>query len=844
MKVLVIGCGMVGIQFCEILKKFDINQLIELSIFGEERFPPYNRVLLSEYFSHFDYKQLFLKPKNWFKERSINIIQEKVTEIKPDQKIIFTNQNSYSFDKLIIATGSYPFVPPIEGLNSEELQFSCFAPESENKNLFVYRTIQDLERIYKKAKESKKCIVVGGGLLGLEAGRACLNLGLETSIVELENRLMPQQLDEEGGYLLTKKIQELGVKVYLKSFIKKIYEKNNKLYVTLNNDEKLETDFVIFSVGIRPRDELARKCGISTGSRGGIVVNSFMQTSYKDIYAIGEVALFDNKIYGLVLPGYQMAEVAAKHILQIVYPSVEIKDFKTPFLVTKLKVIGLEVASFGKINGENTYEIKYKNEDSFIYKKIIFDKKTKKILGGIFLGDLTNFSLISQKVEEEYYHSKSELTFQNIENLLFTNQNAAKLSFSLEDFIVCKCNGINKKQILNSIGENKIQDLETLKLITNAGTGCGGCINFLQEILDSEFKVTQKNYKKFICEHFHYTRTELFNLIKIKKYKTFKEVLKNHGQGIGCEICKPAIASILASLWNTHVLKEETIQDTNDKFLANIQKGGSYSIVPRIPGGEITPDKLIAIGKIAKKYNLYCKITGGQRIDLFGAQLDDLPSIWNELINAGFESGHAYAKGLRTVKSCVGSTWCRFGVQDSTSLAIKIENRYKGLRAPHKIKAAVSGCIRECAEAQSKDFGIIATEKGWNLYVCGNGGAKPQHAVLLAQDLSEETLIKYIDRFLMYYIKTADKLTRTATWFNQLEGGLEHLKDVIINDSLGIASELEDLMENSLKNYKCEWKEAIENIEIKKKFKTFVNTIQKDPSIVFKSVREQKVPLK
>ncbi|MDX2188922.1 MAG: nitrite reductase (NAD(P)H), partial [Bacteroidota bacterium] len=324
------------------------------------------------------------------------------------------------------------------------------------------------------------------------------------------------------------------------------------------------------------------------------------------------------------------------------------------------------------------------------------------------------------------------------------------------------------------------------------------------------------------------------------KLKYYDEVLDKHGKGDGCEICKPAVASILASLWNDNILKQSPIQDSNDRFLANIQRGGTYSVVPRIPGGEITPDKLIVIGNVAKKYGLYTKITGGQRIDLFGAHVGDLPYIWEELIQAGFESGHAYGKALRTVKSCVGTTWCRFGLQDSVSFAIHIEERYRGLRAPHKLKSAVSGCIRECAEAQSKDFGIIATEKGYNLYLCGNGGSKPQHAQLFATDCSEELIIKYIDRFLMFYIKTAEPLSRTATWFNKLEGGMPYLKSVLIDDSLGICEELEKEMQYMVDTYKCEWKEAVENPEIRKRFTHFVNKPEtKDPTVVFEPLRDQ-----
>jgi nitrite reductase (NADH) large subunit len=314
--------------------------------------------------------------------------------------------------------------------------------------------------------------------------------------------------------------------------------------------------------------------------------------------------------------------------------------------------------------------------------------------------------------------------------------------------------------------------------------------------------------------------------------------------GEGCEICKPAVASILASTWNEYVLKREHVglQDTNDRYLANIQKDGTYSVVPRLAGGEVTPDQLIVLGLVAKKYGLYTKVTGGQRIDMFGARLDQLPAIWSELVAAGFESGHAYGKALRTVKSCVGSTWCRYGVQDSVGLAVRVENRYKGLRAPHKLKGAVSGCARECAEAQGKDFGVIATERGYNLYVCGNGGMKPQHAVLLASDVDEPTLVRYLDRFLMFYVRTADRLQRTASWLNALEGGIEYLKSVVIDDSLGICAELEADMDRVIDAYQCEWKTTVEDPERVAAFRPFVNSDDPDPSVAFVRERNQHRP--
>jgi nitrite reductase (NADH) large subunit len=423
------------------------------------------------------------------------------------------------------------------------------------------------------------------------------------------------------------------------------------------------------------------------------------------------------------------------------------------------------------------------------------------------------------------------------------NKNAAAGVSALPDSaLICSCESVSKGAICCAVKDYGIADLNGIKKVTKAGTGCGGCIPMVKDIINEALKQQGKSVKTNICAHFEYSRQELFDLVKVHAIKTFDEALDKFGKGAGCEVCKPALASILASAWNDFILKQATIQDTNDRYLANIQKGGTYSVVPRIPAGEITPEKLIVIGQIAKKYNLYCKITGGQRIDMFGAHIHELPYIWEELIAAGFESGHAYGKSVRTVKSCVGSTWCRFGLHDSVGFAIEIENRYKGLRSPHKLKSAVSGCVRECAEAQSKDFGLIATEKGWNLFVCGNGGSKPQHAQLLASDIDEKLCIKYIDRFLMFYIKTAEPLTRTSTWLNKLEGGIEYLKEVIVDDSLSIGEKLEEEMQLLIDAYQCEWKETVNNPEIRKRFSHFVNSSEPDPTVKFRKERGQKLP--
>ncbi len=579
---------------------------------------------------------------------------------------------------------------------------------------------------------------------------------------------------------------------------------------------------------------------MEVSSRGGIVVNEYLQTSDPKIFAIGECALYEQMIYGLVAPGYEMAEVLAENLCK------GSKTFQGFDMSTKLKLIGIDVASFGNpaIKEPACRTIIFEDTHSGTYKRINISNDGKYLLGGILIGDATAYNMLLQTVNNKL------LLPPNPEDLILgtrgaggEDQAASGITSLPDEALICSCEGITKLQICDAVTANACETVDAVKKCTKAGTGCGGCMPMVKDLLVYTMKANGKYVRNVICEHFSYSRQELYDLVHIHEIKSYNEVLDQLGTGDGCEVCKPLVASILASLWKEMILAKgnDTAQDSNDRFLANIQKGGSYSVVPRIPAGEITPEKLIVIGQVAQKYNLYTKITGGQRIDLFGAHLTDLPLIWEELIAAGFESGHAYGKGLRTVKSCVGSTWCRFGLHDSVSFAVRIEERYKGLRTPHKFKGGVSGCIRECAEAQSKDFGIIATEKGWNLYVCGNGGSKPQHAKLLATDLDSDTCVRYLDRFLMFYMRTADPLARTATWLNKMEGGIDYLRNVIVNDGIGMADTWEKEMEQQVQLYKCEWKEAVENPAIRKRFNHFVNAPgEKDPSIAFTEMRGQK----
>ncbi|HET9442859.1 MAG TPA: nitrite reductase large subunit NirB, partial [Acidimicrobiales bacterium] len=813
----VVGNGMVGHKLLEILVERGATAEWDLVTFCEEPRLAYDRVGLSSFFTGTSAEELSLVAPGFFEGAGLEVhVGDAVATIdRAGCKVVSVKGVVIAYDALVLATGSYPFVPPVPG--------------HDLPGCHVYRTIDDLEAIRADAGGRRVGAVVGGGLLGLEAANALRSLGLETHVVEFAPRLMPVQVDDGGGEALRRRIEDLGVAVHTSMATTELVAGpgGRVAGMRFKEGDDLDVDLVVFSAGIRPRDQLARDCGLEVGERGGVVVDDACRTSDPRIYAIGECALAEGRIWGLVAPGYQMARVVAGRLLG------GDEAFEGADLSTKLKLMGIDVASFGDAFAATpgARSIVFDDPVANVYKRLVVSADGSSVLGGVLVGDASMYQTLVQMARGDMP------TPPRPDELVLPARSGATATAAMgveslaDTAMVCSCNSVTKGAICSAVAGGVV-DIPGLKKCTAAGTGCGGCVPLVTDLLKSELRKSGVEVRNNLCEHFDYSRQELFEVVRVNRLTSFSQVLNDHGRGLGCEICKPAVASMLASLGlgGTYVLDraQAPLQDTNDHFLANIQRDGTYSVVPRVPGGEITPDQLIALGRIAKDFGLYTKITGGQRIDLFGARVDQLPEIWRRLIAVGMESGHAYGKALRTVKSCVGSTWCRYGVQDSTSMAIELELRYRGLRAPHKIKSAVSGCTRECAEAQSKDFGVIGTEKGWNLYVCGNGGMKPQHAQLLAADLDGDTLIRYIDRFLMYYIRTADRLERTATWLNKLEGGLDHLRAVVVDDALGIAEELEADMAHHVATYECEWKATIDDPEKMRRFRTFVNADEPD----------------
>ncbi|QPP08998.1 nitrite reductase large subunit [Streptomyces bathyalis] len=846
--IVLIGHGMVGQRFLEALAARGTTATARVVVLCEESRPAYDRVRLTSYFSGTAPDELALAEQDFITSHGIELhLEDPATGIDVDRRTVTSRSGrTINYDALVLATGSSPFVPPVPGRDST----GCF----------VYRTLDDLLAIETYAKSAARAgVVVGGGLLGLEAAGALRGLGLRTHIVELSDRLMALQVDAGGGSALRRTLEgmELDVRTGVAGERIEADAAGAVTGMALSDGSHIPADMVIFAAGIRPRDQLGRDAGLAVGERGGIVVDDRCRTDHPDVYAIGECAMAaDGTVYGLVAPGYEMAETAADAVTARLAPPApeESRAFTGADTSTKLKLLGVDVASFGDAHGtaEDSLDVVYSDSRAGVYKKLVVSPEGT-LLGGVLVGDAESYGTLRALTGSVPPVPPESLVLPaGAGDSSTTALGPAALP---DDAVVCNCHNIDKGTVRAAVSEHGCTDVPSVKKCTKAGTGCGSCVKVLGQIVDAELEANGVTVDKGLCGCFAYTRSELYEIVRTLRVTSFAGLLDSHGreqarQGEGCEVCKPAVASIIASLAPSigaegHVLDGEqaALQDTNDHFLANLQRNGSYSVVPRVPGGEITPEKLIVIGEVARDFGLYTKITGGQRIDMFGARVDELPAIWTRLVEAGFESGHAYGKALRTVKSCVGSTWCRYGVQDSVRMAIDLELRYRGLRSPHKLKSAVSGCARECAEAMSKDFGVIATSSGWNLYVGGNGGATPRHADLLAQDLSDAELVRLTDRFLMFYIRTADRLERTSAWLERIEGGLGHVRDVVVHDSLGLCEELEALMADHVAHYRDEWSATLADPEKLSRFVSFVNAPGvPDPTVRFVAEREQMKP--
>ena len=828
----VVGGGMVAQRLVEAMRDRDADGRWRITVLAEEPRRPYDRVALTSYFSGRDADDLALGDASLWDDPLVALRRDdEVVAIDRTARTVTTARGrTEHYDHLVLATGSSAWVPPMEGADLE--------------GVFVYRTVDDVAALrgYVERLRATRTVVrgavLGGGLLGLEAAGALQALGAQATVLQVGTHLMSTQIDLGGGEALRRLINGLGVGVRLNAMTTRIrpHRRGGVGRLDLADGGRLDADVVVVAAGVRPRDELARAADLVIGERGGVVVDGSCLTSDPDVSAVGEVACIQGQCIGLVAPGYAMAEVTADRLLG------GAAQFPGADTATKLKLAGVDVASFGDAFGTTpgALEVVWADPVAGVYKKLVMSDDARTLLGGVLVGDASAYASLRPMLGRE-------LPGDPAAYLLPEGGGAPDLELP-DDASVCSCNDVSAGAIRGAVTEHGCTDVAAVKACTRAGTSCGSCLPLVKKLVGTELAKQGIAVSSALCEHFALSRAQLYDAVRVSGVASFTEIVARFGtdaSGRGCDICKPAVASILATTAPAHVLAGEraALQDTNDHVMANLQKDGSYSVVPRIPGGEVTPEGLIAIGAVAQDFGLYTKITGGQRIDLFGARIDQLPLIWRRLVDAGFESGHAYGKSLRTVKSCVGSTWCRFGVQDSVALAVLLELRYRGLRSPHKIKLGVSGCARECAEARSKDVGVIATDKGWNLYVGGNGGFTPRHARLLAQDLDTETLIRTIDRFLLYYVRTADRLQRTAPWVEEVDGGLDGVRAVVMDDSLGIAADLDAQMARHVEEYEDEWRATLEDPEKLLRFASFVNAPQTaDPSLAYVPERGQARP--
>ncbi|GAA1773344.1 nitrite reductase large subunit NirB [Agromyces lapidis] len=826
--VLIVGGGPAAHRLADSLHARDAARSLRVTVVGEEPHAPYDRVALSTRLADRT-TDLSLQPSEMWDGGHVElVVGERVVTIDPVAHTATTSTGRrLHWDELVLATGSSAPVPELPG----------------SEHARVYRTIEDVDALVAETAaiaalhgRPARVVVAGGGLLGLEAAGGLTALGADAAIVHSGGWLMSAQLDEGAGRALGRIIAGQGIGLHLGVRPTALLVDDDAVVgVDLANGRRIDCDLVVFAIGISPRDELARELGLELGPRGGVAIDSACATSLPHVRAIGEVASFEGRCTGLVAPANAMAEVVADRLLG------GVAEFTTVDDATKLKLSGVDVASFGDALARTPHalEIVYADPARGLYQKLVMTGDAKTLLGGIFVGDASPYSSLRPLLGTELSSEPAAyLSASGVEPPAGDELPAAAL--------VCACNNVTAGTIRDAIaGDGHVEgctELGALKSCTRAGTQCGSCVPLVKKLLEGELKKSGVALSRALCEHFELSRQELFESVRVIGLTSFDEIIERLGTGLGCDICKPVIASILATQHGSYILDggRGGLQDTNDRAMANMQKDGTYSVVPRIPAGEITPEKLAVIAAVAQEFGLYTKITGGQRIDLFGARLDQLPDIWKQLVDAGFESGQAYGKALRNVKSCVGSTWCRYGVQDSVAMAVRLELRYRGLRSPHKLKFGVSGCARECAEARGKDVGVIATDQGWNLYVGGNGGFQPAHAQLLASDLDDETLIRYIDRYLMYYIRTADRLQRTARWIEDLEGGLEHVREVVVDDRLGLAAELEAAVATHVEHYEDEWAATLADPERLRRFRSFVNAPNTpDPSIARVAEREQ-----
>lgn len=804
-KLVVVGNGMAGARVVEEILKRAPNRF-DIVMFGAEPYGNYNRILLSNVLNGSQSAtEIFMNPLSWYRQNDITLhAGVKAIRIDREQKVVVgmplaKNAHAYAadaaigrdaqavvepYDHVIIATGSRPFIPPMEGFGKP--------------GTFLFRTIDDCDRIADYAKSCKKAAVIGGGLLGLEAARGLLTHGVEVTVLEAAPQLMIAQLDQESGQMLRATMEAMGIKVRCETITTKIIEEQGRITrLEFKDGSTLETDMVVVSAGIRPIAEIAAASGLTVNK--AILCDDQMRTSDPAIFAVGECVEHRGKIYGLVDPIWEQANVLADVITGVNSNAA----YQGSKLGTKLKVMGVELASMGETKPAHPSDevIVYREPSRGIYKKLIV--RDNRIAGVILLGDTESAGTLMQM-----FMAGTPAPSRRAD-LLFgapTGVSLLKASDLPDNAQICNCNGVSKKQIVDAIEDKACTSVSKLGACTKAGTGCGSCKGLVAQLLEAY--AGQVGYDP--SEHYYVPgvpleKSQLVAEIKNRGLKSVSAVFRELAGGKEDPGSKVGLASLLKTLWPGEYEDERDARFINDRVHANIQRDGTFSVVPRIYGGVTSADELMRIAQVAVKYNVpMVKFTGGQRIDLLGIKKEDLPDVWKDL---GMPSGHAYTKAFRTCKSCVGTDFCRYGLGDSIALAQKIERRFQGLESPHKMKLATAGCPRNCSEAYVKDLGAVAIEGGlWEIYIGGAAGGSVRKGDLLCTVQTHEEVLKYMGRFMQYYREHAKYLERTYGFVERI--GIDTVKKILVEDSLGICAGLDEEIQKAVDAYKDPWKEA------------------------------------
>ena len=802
-RLVVIGNGMAGARLVEEVLACGGAELFEIVMFGDEPYGNYNRILLSSVLagSH-DAKDIFINPLSWYGENGVKLhAGVRVTEIdRAAKKVYGTEGIVEEYDKLVIATGSKPFVPPMDGLAASDK--STEAGGVFRPGVFVFRTLNDCDNIIKYARGVRKAAVIGGGLLGLEAARGLLNLGLEVHVVHLMPYLMETQLDQPAGAVLRRTLEQMGLRVHLEKLTTSVLGEDHITGLAFKDGSNLECDMVVISAGIRPNADVARRAGLMV-ERGIVVGDDLACQNDPDVYAVGECAQHRGQVYGLVAPLWEQAKVLAERLTD----ETTWTAYFGSKIFTKLKVMGVELAVMGdkEPSGEDDEVVSYVESSRGIYKKLIV--RDGRLTGAILLGDGSKAPGLFQAFDRE-----TELP-DNLAELLFplvAEEKPLALAYVPASAQICNCNGVNKGQILEAIKAGH-RSLKGLCEATRAGTGCGSCKPQVQGILElaCDGLVVEDPAAHYYVPGVPLAKQELIEAIRRHDLRGVSAVFDCLAGGKEDPGSKAGLASLLKTIWGADYEDERDARFINDRVHANIQKDRTFSVVPRIYGGVTSPAQLRRIADVAEKYDVpMVKITGGQRIDLLGIPKEKLPEVWRDL---DMPSGHAYAKAFRTCKTCVGTEFCRYGVGDSTALGIQIEKRFQGIESPHKMKLATAGCPRNCSEATTKDLGAIAIEGGkWEIYIGGAAGSRVRKGDVLCTVDTHDDVLKYMGRFMQFYRENAKYLERTYGLVERI--GIDKLKRILVDDSEGICQRLDASIQSAVDAYVDPWLEASEPI--------------------------------